>query len=88
MDNPTDKRDRPHYLISQEIIDDADRCLHENACLYDCRHDLCQLGSDDEGVSRILVCNEKSGCAYSSDLGKHRVCSCPVRHALHKKYGL
>lgn len=78
----------PHYQISQEILDDADRCFSNYACLHDCRHTLCDVGKDERGVSRIFVCKEKTGCAYSSDLGQHQVCSCPVRHAIHKKYNL
>ena len=77
------------FIIPEQIINEADKCTKEKACLSDPYYDLCRIKTGRKSkVARIAVCEEKICCTYCSNIGEQQVCSCPVRHAIYRKYGV
>jgi hypothetical protein len=75
------------YNIPLEILLEAKKCNKQHACLTDSEYNLCGIRITTEITSR-MICGKNSECPYSSHLGKEIVCTCPVRHAIHSKYGI
>jgi hypothetical protein len=78
---------RPNrFNIPLEILKEAKRCTKHHACLTDEDYQLCGIRITTEHHAR-MVCGKGSDCPYSSRLGDKIVCTCPVRHAIYRKYG-
>ncbi|MEW8507927.1 MAG: hypothetical protein AB2598_14605 [Candidatus Thiodiazotropha sp.] len=75
------------FNIPLEILLEAKKCTKHHACLTDRQYKLCGIRLTSENTSR-MVCGKDGNCPYSSQLGKELVCTCPVRHAIHSKYGV
>jgi hypothetical protein len=75
------------YNIPLEILLEAKKCTKHHACLTDHEYKLCGIKITTENTSR-MICGKGSECPYSSHLGEEIVCTCPVRHAIHSKYGI
>ena len=77
------------FIIPEQIINEADKCTKGKACLSDTYYDLCRIKTSRKSkVARIAVCEEKISCTYCSNIGEQQVCSCPVRHAIYRKYSV
>ncbi len=81
---------RPGRLnIPFETLLEAKKCTKHHACLNDTGYQLCGIRLTTETTTRMVCGKGKGkGCPYSSRLGKEVVCTCPVRHAIHRKYGI
>lgn len=77
----------PRFNIPREIIQEAKKCTKGHACLTDNDYHLCGIRITTENHAR-MVCGKDSDCPYSSQMGDKHVCTCPVRHAIYRKYGL
>ncbi|MET0101549.1 MAG: hypothetical protein ABW078_07465 [Sedimenticola sp.] len=79
------------FRISDEIVDEAHKCIKDHACLTDPDFELCGIGfcKTDKRYC-ILLCEKGDGheCPYKTDLGNQMVCTCPVRQEIFKKYGV
>jgi hypothetical protein len=75
------------YNIPLEVLLEAKKCIKQHACLTDNEYKLCGIRLTTENASR-MICGSDDGCPYKSQLGKETVCTCPVRHAIHNKYGI
>ncbi len=79
---------KPHrFIISREIVQEATKCTNSHACLTDQEYQLCGIKITTEHHAR-MVCGKASNCPYSSEMGDNHVCTCPVRHAIYRKYGI
>lgn len=81
MDQPT------RFNIPLSILLEAKKCNKAHACLTDEAYHLCGIRITAEHHAR-MVCGKKTSCPYSTRLGDRVVCSCPVRHAIYRKYGV
>ena len=77
-----------YFKIPSPIIDEAVKCKKQQACLSDPYHVLCKVSAKPGETPRIIACQDDAPCAYNSNLGNQQVCSCPVRHAIYRKYGV
>ncbi len=78
------------YIVSGNIVSEAHRCIRTHACVKDPEFELCSIGfCDVDRYSCVLLCEDKSigSCPYQSNLGNRRVCTCPVRQEIFRKYG-
>ena len=75
----------PRFNIPQEVVQEAKKCTKGHACLTDNAYNLCGIRITAENHAR-MVCGKESDCPYSSRLGDKFVCTCPVRHAIYRKY--
>ena len=75
-----------NFTVSPEIEERAVRCRNGHACLHDPDYVLCGTAVDEEQGARILRCDHATDCPYSSQFGEQRVCTCPVRHEIGRKY--
>ncbi len=75
------------FKLPLEIVKEADKCQKDHACLNDRHYTLCEVDFQREKAHfGILVCGYETDCPYSSQIGSQRVCTCPVRQELFKKY--
>lgn len=77
----------PRFNIPREFIQEASKCTKGHACLTDREYQLCGIRITTEHHAR-MVCGKDSACPYSSKMGDKLVCTCPVRHAIYRKYDL
>jgi hypothetical protein len=75
------------FNIPLETLLEAKKCTKHHACLTDETYQLCGIKITTEHHAR-MVCGKDSDCPYSSSMGDKIVCTCPVRHAIYRKYGL
>jgi hypothetical protein len=79
---------KPHrFNLPFETLLEAKKCTQGHACLTDEDYKLCGIKITTESHSR-MVCGKESDCPYSTHLGNKIVCTCPVRHAIYRKYGI
>jgi len=76
------------FKVSDNISHAAVKCQKNRACLSDPDYVLCGTTVDVDDAARVLRCTEETDCRYSSKFGGRRVCTCPVRHEMAKKYGI
>lgn len=74
------------YNIPLQMLHEADRCTEEHACLTRRDYQICGIKLSIEDNAR-MVCGTKNECPYNSKIGSNYVCTCPVRHAIYRKYG-
>lgn len=75
------------FNIPLETLLDAKKCTKHHACLTDHDYRLCGIRITTENHAR-MICGKGAECPYSSSLGDKTVCTCPVRHAIFRKYGV
>lgn len=75
------------FNIPLETLLEAKKCTKHHACLTDDAYQLCGIKITTEHHSR-MVCGKDNDCPYGSKLGDRIVCTCPVRHAIYRKYGV
>jgi hypothetical protein len=75
------------FNIPLETLLEAKKCNKGHACLTEEHYHLCGIKITTEYHSR-MVCGKGSDCPYSTHLGDKIVCTCPVRHAIYRKYGV
>jgi hypothetical protein len=80
-------RKPPRFNVPREFIQEANKCTKGHACLTDSENHLCSIRITTESHAR-MVCGKESDCPYSSKMGDKFVCTCPVRHAIYRKYNL
>ncbi|MCB1859113.1 MAG: hypothetical protein KDI63_12610 [Gammaproteobacteria bacterium] len=74
------------YKIPVEIVEQANKCKRDHACLSDRDFKLCSVDLQHTTERTVIVCEDRSECPYNSPIGGQFVCSCPVRHAIFRKY--
>jgi hypothetical protein len=77
----------PRFNISPEIVQEARKCTKGHACLSDPDYELCGIRITT-GYHARMICGKGANCPYSSEMGDKFVCTCPVRHAIYRKYSL
>jgi hypothetical protein len=75
------------FHIPLEMLLEAQKCNKHHACLTSEDYQLCGIRITTENHAR-MVCGTNNDCPYSSPIGNQIVCTCPVRHAIHRKYGI
>jgi hypothetical protein len=75
------------FIIPIETLQEATKCCKHHACLTQEDYRLCGITISTEHHAR-MVCGHENACAYSSRIGNQFVCTCPVRHAIFRKYGV
>lgn len=77
---------KTRFNIPFETVLDTKKCTKGHACLIEEDYQLCCIKVTSELHAR-MVCGKDTHCPYNSRLGDHIVCTCPVRHAIFRKYG-
>jgi hypothetical protein len=75
------------FNIPLETLLEAKKCSKHHACLTEIDYQLCGITITTERHAR-MVCGKGADCPYSSHMGSQIVCTCPVRHAIYRKYGV
>ena len=75
------------FNLPLETLQEAKKCNKGQACLTQQDYQLCGIKITTEHHAR-MVCGKESLCPYSTQLGDKIVCTCPVRHAIYRKYGV
>ena len=78
---------RKKYNIPLETLLEAKKCNKHHACMTDREYRLCGIRITTESHAR-MICGTGNECPYSFRLGNRFVCTCPVRHAIYRKYNL
>jgi len=82
--------------ISEDVIKQTIKCHSNFSCLDDeenpkCpeRLDMCPVENHINGRMVFVDFNKDPSCDYSMPFGEnHRICSCPVRNEIYKRYNL
>lgn len=77
-----------YYKIPSPVIDEAEKCRKQHACLSDPYHEICRVNAKSGKTPRLIACQNDAPCPYNSKIGSQQVCSCPVRHAIYRKYNV
>lgn len=75
------------FNLPLETLLEANKCTKNHACLIEQEYQLCGIKITTEHHAR-MVCGKQSDCPYTTRLGDNMLCTCPVRHAIFRKYGL
>lgn len=73
------------YFVEEEILKSANLCNKGNSCLNKCDNDLCQVYASVNDAN-LFICVEDNSCNYKEIIGERKICGCPVRIDLYKKY--
>lgn len=76
------------YDLPQDIIDKASQCKFEFSCLNPETPRRCSVESVVLGTAVFVKKNDDNFCNYNLPFGYSHICTCPVRKALHEKYGV
>jgi hypothetical protein len=64
------------------------RCPRSFGCLDDETIEMCTIENCIEGNGCFLKTLKFEGCTYQMSFGYSKVCNCPTRFELYKKYGI
>ncbi|HMK48512.1 MAG TPA: hypothetical protein VK435_00535 [Thermodesulfovibrionales bacterium] len=76
-----------HYLVSDETINQATKCLCNFSCLNSDTYDTCLIGGNLFGnFLDIEKKSRKIACPYLFSYGFSNYCTCPVRREVYERY--
>lgn len=76
------------YDIPQDVIDSTVHCVNGKNCLEGGSCLNCRVMEVLDGKHALVNCHNYPGCRYRVDFGYSCMCSCPVRIAIYRKYGI
>ncbi len=74
--------------IDKEVTQKTTACEKNFACLTNYFHNFCKVESTIQGNVHFVKCPEGLKCNYKLCFAKERICTCPTRKELFRKYGI
>ena len=76
-----------YYYVERQVLESADKCEHEHACLSDPNVSLCRILAYVDASPPFVGCLEQHPCPYKREQDGRMICSCPVRRRIFQRYG-
>jgi DNA-binding Lrp family transcriptional regulator len=76
-----------YYYVERQVLESADKCVLEHACLSDPDAALCRILAYVDASPPFVACLELHACPYREERDGRMVCCCPVRRRVFQRYG-
>lgn len=76
-----------YYYVERQVLESADKCPHDHACLSDPGTTLCHILAYVGASPPFVGCLEQHPCPYRDERDGRMVCTCPVRRRVFQRYG-
>jgi hypothetical protein len=76
------------YTINEEILENTINCKKNMQCLSDGKSPECKIEMPVGANVAFIKEKGPDSCPYMLSFGYGYICTCPIRHELHKRYGI